>query len=151
MKKNILISILLILVVALLGINLLNGNDDVRTHKNFIMTDFINSYADDMNNEDSKVIPISQYDEIIIIPPYTSKEVLETNGSISSGLVNDLHDQLKTDENYSLFIIENDEVIYHEVFNGKYKTKDEKILHLTSEDQLKILKKDELRPYILMN
>jgi hypothetical protein len=88
----------------------------------------------------------TEYDEIMIVPPYTVRETLEK--IVDRKLAKNMIYQTKHREAYYIFVLLNGSISQYAMLNSKVSTADGEVLYIQYPNQLKLTYHQRtLRPY----
>ncbi|TPG90591.1 hypothetical protein EEL32_03700 [Brevibacillus laterosporus] len=138
--KKIIFSLVILIIVALVVYKFFIESPSIKAERNATFQVQMTQQVNDMSIGNEKEIQISEpYDSLVIVPPYLTKEELQ-RANIDSNISKVILKSVSLDETFTLFVIQNNTVQKNYPLDGKYGTKDNRVLKIDKPNVLKVKK-----------
>lgn len=121
-------------------------NNEVKITQDTKISELLQNETKDIKLNETKVIPLeNNYDNILVLKPYSNKESMQSL-TLNSKLVDTIIKSMSVDENYQIFIIKDNKIINFAVLGSSFSTLDDINLKINYPNKLQVVKKEDSRP-----
>jgi hypothetical protein len=139
--RNILLFIGHLIIVVLLFVGC--SNDNANNRLDIISENLDQAIVGMIEGEEKSILLPVEYDSVVISPPYISKDDFKSSQDIDKQLTKEILKNITTEENYHLFIIKNNKIVYYTVLSKEFSTENNDILQINYPDKILIKKTSE--------